>query len=85
MVPPTGTAKTGVTKWSTGQGVFLPFVKDNLLYYGHVDFDSVNWSRAFMECAQQNDGQSFFDYYGHVDFDSVNWSRAFMECGQATK
>ena len=29
MVTPIVTAKTGVKKWSTGQGVFLPLVKGN--------------------------------------------------------
>ena len=65
VVTPIGTAKTRVKQWSTGQGVFLPFVKDsfcNLLYCGHVDFDSVNWSRAFMECGQAAKWWSkFFD------------------------
>ena len=46
------TAKTGVKKWSTGQGVFLPLDNFNI---------AVKRSRAFLQCGQavKNDSPNF--------------------------
>ena len=69
MVTPIGTvvtAKTGVKKWSTGQGVFLPLVKRSRTIFvtwycsqavkslfADVDFGTVKRSRAFLQCGQE--------------------------------
>ena len=59
------TAKTGVKKWSTGQGVFLPLVKGSRTIFipwycsqmvkscfADVNFSMVKRSRAFLQCGQ---------------------------------
>ena len=60
------TAKTGVKKWSTGQGVKDIFITCQAAksLFADVDFGTVKRTRAFcsgQEVKQQNDGQNFLN------------------------